>query len=132
MRKLFLLTLMLLFSVPVLASDDEEAKIKAAVEDRYKEWIAAANKKTDRLANRRARHLPRVVEAGPVSDLSTITLFMVGGPCGCFADRRLPEAIGFCTDSSHLPRDGSRAQLDSGKGRCFIKSVPGRKHAAST
>jgi ketosteroid isomerase-like protein len=31
--------------VPVLASDNEEAKIKAAVEDRYKEWIAAANKK---------------------------------------------------------------------------------------
>ena len=45
MRKLFLLTLILLLSVPVLASDNEEAKIKAAVEDRYKEWIAAANKK---------------------------------------------------------------------------------------
>ena len=45
MRKLFLLTLMLLLSVPVLASDNEEARIKAAVEDRYKEWIAAANKK---------------------------------------------------------------------------------------
>jgi uncharacterized protein (TIGR02246 family) len=45
MRKLFLLTLVLLLSVPVLANDDEEAKIKAAVEDRYKEWIAAANKK---------------------------------------------------------------------------------------
>ena len=43
MRKLF--CLMLLLSVPVLASDNEEAKIKAAVEDRYKEWIAAANKK---------------------------------------------------------------------------------------
>jgi uncharacterized protein (TIGR02246 family) len=43
MRKLF--CLMLLLSVPVLASDIEEAKIKAAVEDRYKEWIAAANKK---------------------------------------------------------------------------------------
>src|ERR1700688_1369742 len=43
MRKLFLV--MLLLSVPVLASDNEEAKIKAAVEDRYKEWIAAANKK---------------------------------------------------------------------------------------
>jgi len=36
---------MLLLSVPVLASDDEEARIKTAVEDRYKEWIAAANKK---------------------------------------------------------------------------------------
>ena len=43
MRKLF--CFMLLLSVPVLASDNEEAKIKAAVEDRYKEWIAAANKK---------------------------------------------------------------------------------------
>jgi uncharacterized protein (TIGR02246 family) len=36
---------MLLLSVPVLANDNEEARIKAAVEDRYKEWIAAANKK---------------------------------------------------------------------------------------
>ena len=45
MRKLFLLTLMLLLSVPVLAKDDEEAKVKATVEDRYKEWLAAANKK---------------------------------------------------------------------------------------
>ena len=45
MRKLFLLTLMLLLSVPVLASDNEEGKIKAAVEDRYKEWLAAANQK---------------------------------------------------------------------------------------
>src|ERR1700745_1299983 len=45
MRKLFLLTLMLFLFVPVLAKNDEEAKIKAAVEDRYKEWIAAANKK---------------------------------------------------------------------------------------
>ena len=43
MRKLF--CLMLLLSVPVLANDNEEAKIKATVEDRYKEWIAAANKK---------------------------------------------------------------------------------------
>jgi len=45
MRKLILLTSMLLLSVPVLANADEEAKIKAAVEDRYKEWLAAANKK---------------------------------------------------------------------------------------
>jgi uncharacterized protein (TIGR02246 family) len=45
MRKLFLLTLMLLLSVPMLANDNEEAGIKAAVEDRYKEWLAAANKK---------------------------------------------------------------------------------------
>ena len=43
MRILF--CLMLLFCVPVLASDNEDARIKAAVEDRYKEWLAAANKK---------------------------------------------------------------------------------------
>jgi uncharacterized protein (TIGR02246 family) len=43
MHKLF--CLMLLLSVPMLASDDEEARIKAVVEDRYKEWLAAANKK---------------------------------------------------------------------------------------
>jgi len=45
MRKLFLLTLMLVLSVPVLANDNEEARIKAAVEDVYKQWLAAANKK---------------------------------------------------------------------------------------
>jgi uncharacterized protein (TIGR02246 family) len=45
MSKLLLLTLMLLLSVPVLANDDKEARIKAAVQDRYKEWLAAANKK---------------------------------------------------------------------------------------
>ena len=44
MRKVFLL-MFLLVALPVLANDNEEAKIKAAVEDRYKEWIAAANKK---------------------------------------------------------------------------------------
>jgi uncharacterized protein (TIGR02246 family) len=43
MRKLFFL--MFLLSVPVLANDDEEARIKTTVEDRYKEWLAAANKK---------------------------------------------------------------------------------------
>ena len=43
MHKLF--CLMLLLSAPMLASDDEEARIKAVVEDRYKEWLAAANKK---------------------------------------------------------------------------------------
>ena len=43
-RKLFLLTFMLLLSVPAMAQE-EEGKIKAAVEDRYKEWLAAANKK---------------------------------------------------------------------------------------
>lgn len=46
MRKPFLLTFMLLLSLRVLAQDnDNEAKIKANVEDRYKEWLAAANKK---------------------------------------------------------------------------------------
>jgi uncharacterized protein (TIGR02246 family) len=45
MRKLFLLTLMLVLSVPVLANDNEEARIKATVEDVYKQWLAAANKK---------------------------------------------------------------------------------------
>jgi len=44
MRKLLLLTFMLLLSVPAMAQE-EEGKIKAAVEDRYKEWLAAANKK---------------------------------------------------------------------------------------
>src|SRR6516162_5358963 len=45
MRKLFLLALMLLLALPVLASDNEEARIKAAVEGRYQEWLAAENKK---------------------------------------------------------------------------------------
>jgi len=45
MRKLFLLALMLLLALPVLASDTEEARIKAAVERRYQEWLAAENKK---------------------------------------------------------------------------------------
>jgi hypothetical protein len=35
---------MLLLALPVLAND-EEAKIKTAVEDRYKEVLAAINKK---------------------------------------------------------------------------------------
>jgi ketosteroid isomerase-like protein len=42
MRKLLLL--MSLFVLPALAQDNE-AEIKATVENRYKEWIAAANKK---------------------------------------------------------------------------------------
>ena len=42
MRKLLLL--MSLFVLPALAQDNE-AKIKATVENRYHEWIAAANKK---------------------------------------------------------------------------------------
>jgi uncharacterized protein (TIGR02246 family) len=45
MRKLFLLALMLLLALPVTANDTEEARIKAAVEDRYQEWLAAENKK---------------------------------------------------------------------------------------
>jgi hypothetical protein len=44
MRKLLLLSLNFLVVLPALAQDNE-AKIKSAVEDRYKEWIAAANKK---------------------------------------------------------------------------------------
>jgi ketosteroid isomerase-like protein len=43
MRKLFLV--ILFFSGPVLANENEEARIKAAVEDRYQEWLAAENKK---------------------------------------------------------------------------------------
>jgi uncharacterized protein (TIGR02246 family) len=42
MRKVFLL--MFLLALPALAQDNE-AEIKTAVEDRYKEWLAAANKK---------------------------------------------------------------------------------------
>jgi uncharacterized protein (TIGR02246 family) len=44
MSKLLSLTLMLLVVLPVFAQNNE-ANIKAAVEDRYKEWLAAANKK---------------------------------------------------------------------------------------
>lgn len=36
---------MLLLAVPALANDNDEAKIKTAVEDRYKEMLAAINKK---------------------------------------------------------------------------------------
>jgi uncharacterized protein (TIGR02246 family) len=44
MRNLLLLTLVFLLSVPALANDNE-TQIKATVEDRYKEWLAAENKK---------------------------------------------------------------------------------------
>ena len=44
MRNLLSLTLMFLVVLPALA-EDNETKIKAAVEDRYKEWMATANKK---------------------------------------------------------------------------------------
>jgi ketosteroid isomerase-like protein len=44
MRKAVSLALMLLAVLPVLAKDDE-AKIKATVEARYQEWLAAENKK---------------------------------------------------------------------------------------
>ena len=51
MRNLLLLTLMLLVVLPALANENE-AEIKATVENRYKEWIAAANKKdADALTN---------------------------------------------------------------------------------
>jgi uncharacterized protein (TIGR02246 family) len=36
---------MLLLSAPVLANNEDEARIKTAVEDVYKQWLAAANKK---------------------------------------------------------------------------------------
>ena len=44
MRKLLSLTITFLVVLSALAGDNE-ANIKATVEDRYKEWIAAANKK---------------------------------------------------------------------------------------
>jgi ketosteroid isomerase-like protein len=44
MRKLLSLALMFLVVLPARATDDE-SKIKGVVEDRYKEWIAAASKK---------------------------------------------------------------------------------------
>jgi uncharacterized protein (TIGR02246 family) len=44
MRIVVALTLAFLFALPVLARDDEN-KIKAAVAERYQEWIAAENKK---------------------------------------------------------------------------------------
>ncbi len=45
MRKLLLLSLMFVAVLPALANDNDDAKIKATVEDRYQEWLAAANKK---------------------------------------------------------------------------------------
>jgi uncharacterized protein (TIGR02246 family) len=51
MRTLLSLALMFLVVLPALAKDDE-ARIKATVEDRYKEWLDAANKKdAEALAN---------------------------------------------------------------------------------
>jgi len=51
MRRLLSSALLFVLVLPVLAKDDE-AKIKAAVEDGYKQWIAAANKKdAEALAN---------------------------------------------------------------------------------
>ena len=44
MRRLVLLTLVFLAVLPVLAKDDE-TKIKAAVADRYQQWIAAETNK---------------------------------------------------------------------------------------
>ena len=44
MRKCLVLTLVFLAVMPVLAKDDE-ANIKAAVAERYQQWIAAENKK---------------------------------------------------------------------------------------
>jgi uncharacterized protein (TIGR02246 family) len=44
MRTLIFVMLFML-SLPAFAQDNEEARIKATVEDRYQEWLAAANKK---------------------------------------------------------------------------------------
>jgi ketosteroid isomerase-like protein len=46
MHKLIIsLTMMFILCAAVLAQDNEEARVKAAVEDRYRESIAAAHKK---------------------------------------------------------------------------------------
>lgn len=45
MHKLILFTVMSILSLPAFAQDNDEAGVKAAVEDRYRESIAAANKK---------------------------------------------------------------------------------------
>ena len=44
MRTLIFVMLFMV-SLPAFAQDDEEARIKATVEDRFQEWLAAANKK---------------------------------------------------------------------------------------
>ena len=66
MRKLLLLLLMFLLALPALGQDNEEAKIKAALEDRYQEWLAAANKER-RLGNDE----PLRRERGPHAQLIT-------------------------------------------------------------
>jgi len=74
MRKIFLL--MFLLALSALANDNnEEAKIKAAVEDRYQEWLAAENKKdaaaiTD-LYDENAVLMPKSEE--PVIGLAAVT-----------------------------------------------------------
>ena len=45
MPKLILFTVMFILSLSAFAQNNEEARVKAAVEDRYRESIAAANKK---------------------------------------------------------------------------------------
>jgi ketosteroid isomerase-like protein len=40
-----LISVMFILSLPAFAQDNEEARIKAAVENRYQEWLAAENKK---------------------------------------------------------------------------------------
>ena len=44
MRTLIFVMLFMV-SLPAFAQDNEEARIKATVEDRFQEWLAAANKK---------------------------------------------------------------------------------------
>ena len=45
MPKSIFLLLLLILPWPALAQDNDEARIKAAVENRYQEWLAAENKK---------------------------------------------------------------------------------------
>jgi uncharacterized protein (TIGR02246 family) len=45
MHKLIPVTVMFILSLPAFAQDNEEARIKAAIEQRYQEWLAAENKK---------------------------------------------------------------------------------------
>jgi ketosteroid isomerase-like protein len=45
MHKPVFLFFILSLALPAFAQDNDEAKIKAAVENRYQEWLAAQNKK---------------------------------------------------------------------------------------
>ena len=45
MHKLILVAATFVFCLPIRAQDNDEPRIKATVEDRYREWVAAENKK---------------------------------------------------------------------------------------